>query len=169
MSVITGASQLGEKFKRFATLVDTGIEGVLESEIKATQAEAVALCPVHTGQNRDILASDEAIVSRKSRETGGTQWTFRVPKAAFRLFWVEFGTKAYESGATRATYTDKKGRKQRRIVKKGRPAHRAYPFFRPAVANLLVRMGRARKLTAVVEDARKLAGFVETAAAKVAE
>lgn len=161
MSGISGADLLGAKFKQFTQLVETGIEAVIEDEIHKTQAEAVSLCPVHTGVSRDILAGADAITVTKSKETGGKQWTFRVPKAAYKLVWVEFGTKAYEGGAVRARYTDKKGRKQLRIVKRSRPAHRAFPFFRPAVANLIVRMKRARELATVVNAAKATAGFVE--------
>lgn len=159
MSGILGSDELRAKLSTFEVLVRQGVEGMLRAEVEACQKEAADLAPVNTGKLRAALLSKDAIKEGRSRDTGGLQITFGFittaqRKMAFHGFWVEFGTKAYERGERRDAGVDKHGRKRKRRVRRTIPARRAQPFFRPAVANLLVRLKRARQFATIVAAAK---------------
>lgn len=164
MSGIEGADAIGAALIAFGKNCVVNVEDALEADMLATQREAVELCPVHTGKGRDLLASPAALTS-ESAGPGQRRWTFRVPPEAFYLLFVEFGTKSYEAGDVRSAGKDKRGNKRTAKVKRSRPAHRAYPFFRPAVANLMVRLRRRRGIAKAIGAAKEVAGFIEQAAA----
>lgn len=125
-----------------------GVAASLHEDMLACQQEAVALCPVHTGAGRALLASPAAVtITGPARHR---RITFAAPRDAWYLKFVEFGTKAYAAGGTRRAGKTKSGKQRFQKVKKARPAHRAFPFFRPAVANLVVRVRRAHNIRRVV-------------------
>lgn len=159
MSDILGLQQLRQKLTTFEVLTRQGVEDMMRAEVEACKREVLDLVPVDTGQLKEALSSSDAIKESRSRDTGGLALAFGFNTTAQKKmdyygFWVEFGTKAYDKGARRDAGVDKHGRKRKRRIKRRVPARRAQPFFRPAVANLIVRMKRARQFQAIVAAAK---------------
>jgi len=166
MSGIIGAEALRQKLSTFEVLVRQGVEDMMRAEVEACQREVLDLVPVDSGQLREALAMTDAIKEGRSGSTGGLMLTFGFitsvqKKKGYYGFWVEFGTKAYDKGARRDAGVDKHGRKRKRRIKRRVPARRAQPFFRPAVANLIVRMKRARDFQSIVAAAKTAAAFAD--------
>jgi hypothetical protein len=87
-------------------------------------------------------------------------------KMAYYGFWIEFGTKARSAGELlrpqRRDRRSKSGRLTKKILrKKAVPARQAQPFFRPAVANLILRLKRARQFSTIVAAAKAGAGMAD--------
>jgi len=166
MSGVLGTEDLHHKIDTFGMLMRQRIDDKLEDEAKAAQKEAADLVPVHTGRGRDALLMPEAIKVDRSRDTGGKRVTFgfitkAMRDAAFYLFWVEFGTKGYQVGDQRSSGVDKRGRKRFRKMKRHVPARPAQPFFRPAIANLMVRLKRERDFKTIVDAVKAASGFAD--------
>jgi len=166
MSGVLGTDELHRKLDTFGLLVRQQIDDRLEDEARAAQTEAADLVPVHTGRGRETILSPDAIKVGRSRDTGGKQVTFgfitkAMRDAAYYLFWVEFGTKGYRAGDERSSGVDKRGRRRFRKMKRNVPARAAQPFFRPAIANMMVRLRRAREFKTIVNAAKAGAGLAD--------
>jgi hypothetical protein len=112
MSHVEGADALIGKLNTFTKSVGDLCYEFHDQEMRATQDEAVSLIPVDSGKSSAALASEEALQRRTDPETGETQWEFgmvtlAIQRAAYHLFFVEFGTKSYMKGEMR-----KAGRKK---------------------------------------------------------
>lgn len=148
MSAITGLDAVKAKLKRLDQLAQAHLEKAAETGGRAMQADLMSYAPRRTGKLRRLLGSSDALRVRKIRGQIRVEVGFITPamkKAGFMYFFVETGTKGYEAGWHRSAGYDKRGRKRYSKVKRNIPARPAQPFFRPAVANLRVRMVTLRK------------------------
>jgi hypothetical protein len=166
MSGVLGAEDLQRKLTTFGLLMKQRIDDRLEPEAQTAQKEAADLVPVRTGRGRETILSPDAIKVDRSPDTGGKRVTFgfitkAMQDAAFYLFWVEFGTKGYNAGDQRSAGVDNKGRRRFRKIKTYVPARPAQPFFRPAIANLMVRLKRERDFKTVVDAVKAASGFAD--------
>lgn len=166
MSGVLGTEDLHRKFDTFGMLMKQRIDDKLQDEAKAAQKEAAELVPVNTGRGRSAILSPDAIRVDRSPDTGGKRVTFgfitrAMRDAAYYLFWIEFGTKSYQAGDKRSSGVDRRGRQRFRKVKRYVPARPAQPFFRPAVANLMVRLKRQRDFATIVSAVKAASGFAE--------
>jgi len=166
MSGVEGLHTLLSNFATLETEVNRNLDNVLADEVHKMQADAVALMPARTGKGKATLASPEAIKRDKSPDTGGSRFTFgfitpAMKKAAFYLFWVEFGTKGYDVGETRNAGKDKRGKLRKRKAGRRVPARRAQPFFRPAFMMFVRRMDQQRAWQKITDAAKTAAGFRE--------
>lgn len=164
-SRVDGIQALQTRLRSFERDVVRRVDAMLDEEVRRLQQETADLVPVDTGRGRDAILSPEAIRKEPGRGAGGSaRWTFgfitrRLRDQAYYLFWVEFGTKAYEPGDQRSSGVDKRGRRRFRRIKRRIPARRAQPFFRPAVAAFMRRMEQRRGLAAVFAAAAEAAGL----------
>lgn len=171
MSGIFGLDDLRQKLTTFELLTRQGVESMLRDEVAACQKEAADLAPVRSGRLREALLMKDAIKQGRSSATGGLQLTFGFittaqKKMAYYGFWIEFGTKARSAGELlrpqRRDRRSKSGRLTKKILrKKAVPARQAQPFFRPAVANLILRLKRARQFSTIVAAAKAGAGLAD--------
>lgn len=148
MSAIEGLEAIQAKIKRLDAYAKERLDAAIEIGAKQMQDDMVRYAPVRTGKLRSLLGSGEAL--RIVQKRGATQASvgFITPamkKAGFMYFFVETGTKGRAAGTTRRAGKDKRGRYRFQRVKRNIPAHRAQPFFRPALANLLRNMPKLRK------------------------
>ncbi|MDZ4843864.1 MAG: hypothetical protein SH859_17210 [Hyphomicrobium aestuarii] len=148
MSRIEGLSGIEARLESLGVRITSRVDQWVVDEVVACQAEAVDLCPVHTGKARSLLAAPSAV--RRVGKGASARVVFAAPSGAYYLKFVEFGTKAYVPGVNRRAGKDKRGKQRFRKVSRGVPARRAYPFFRPAVANMFVRLRRGRNLRTVL-------------------
>jgi hypothetical protein len=168
MSAIEGLDNFLSNLQQFADAAEGNVAAVLLREMENTQAEAVDLIPVDSGQGRAIMSSPEAVDTLK--DAAGDTWVrfgFLKPSmrrakrrgGALHLFWVEFGTK-FHPPKPAGTRVDKRGR-VRKVGKgrRGSPARPAQPWFRPARANLLRRVSELRPVLEAIEAAKRATGF----------
>lgn len=106
MSHVEGADQLIGKLDIFTKSVGQLCYEFHDQEMRATQDEAVSLIPVDSGESSTALASEEALQRHTDPETGETHWEFgmvtlAIQRAAYYLYFVEFGTKGYFKGELR--------------------------------------------------------------------
>lgn len=164
MSGVFGVVELNDKLKSFDEYFVEHMNRNIGDEMLALQKEAAELVPVDEGIGRATLLLPEAIRVTDGKAGRNKTWTFGfitagMKKAAFYLFWVEFGTKAYEKGESRSAGTTKSGRRRFQRLKRRVPARRALPFFRPAVANFLLRMRQQRNVARIFASAAAAAGL----------
>lgn len=166
MSHIEGVETLLSRFAGLEKEIASGLDNALGEEVHKLQADAVALMPERTGTGKATLASPEAIKKDRSPDTGASRYTFgfitpAMRKAAYYLFWVEFGTKSYQAGQKRNAGKDKAGRLRQRKVDRFVPARRAQPFFRPAFTLFVRRMDQQRAWQKITDAAKAAVGFRE--------
>lgn len=106
MSHVEGADQLIGKLDSFARSVGQLCYDFHDAEMRTAQEEAVSLIPIDSGESSAALASEEALQRHTDPETGETQWQFgmvtlAIQRAAYYLYFVEFGTKGYMKGDLR--------------------------------------------------------------------
>jgi hypothetical protein len=164
VSRIEGVDQFRRNLKKFEDDVAKSIDAAIAEEVLAMQAEAAALVPVVTGRGRDAILLPEAIKEEKSPDGPGKRIIFgfltrKMRDMGFHLFFVEFGTKAYDAGSQRTSGVDKRGRQRFRRVKKPVPARAAQPFWRPAEANMYRRLQRRLDMARIVQAAKTAAGL----------
>ncbi|MDQ8700590.1 hypothetical protein [Hyphomicrobium sp. LHD-15] len=171
MSHVEGSDQLIGKLDVFADTMGKLCFELYDREMIAAQEEAVSLIPVDTGKARDALASEAALKKDTDGRSGETTWSFgmitiAIQKAAYYLFWIEFGTKGSAKGELLYPgVVDKRSRSGRlrkaRRRKRGRPAMPARPWFRPAQINLFRRLEKLQDLDRLVRSAMKAARLAD--------
>lgn len=166
MSHIEGIEQFKAKLRNFDAFVVEDVEGSIVAEVKAMQAETVALVPVDEGEGRDALADPAALRIVKSPDGPGKRVVFGLDpnplrRRAFHLFWVEFGTKGYFKGESRKSGKTKSGRQRWRRIKRMVPARPAQPWWRPAEGNLWRRLQRRLDLARILSAAKTAAGMAD--------
>lgn len=164
MSEILGTDVLVAKLDTFDRAFAEFMEARIGDEMLALQKETAELIPVDEGIGRDTILKPEAIAMTQSKGGRGKSWAFgfltpAMKKAAFYLFFVEFGTKGYEPKQERSAGVYKNGRRRFQRIKRRIPARRAQPFFRPAVANFLARIRQKRLLANIYAAAVTAAGL----------
>ena len=170
MAHVEGLDELLRKFGELPNAVAKGLDDALGAEVLRLQQDAVDLIPERTGNGKAVLARPEAIKHDKSPDTGGSRFTFgfitpALRKAAYYLFWVEFGTKGHPAGeALKPGKTPRggKGTLSKKVQKRKRavPARRAQPFFRQAVAMFSRRFAQKKALEQIAEGAKRAVGFI---------
>jgi len=163
---IEGIDQFKAALKRFEDEVALGIEDAVEAEVKAMQRETADLVPVDEGTGRATLLLPEAIRIEKSPDGPGKRIVFGfitegMKKAAYYLFWVEFGTKGYARGERRVAGKTKRGLLKFKKVKRDVPPRPAQPFWRPAEANLWRRLETRLNLQRIVTAAKRAASLAD--------
>jgi hypothetical protein len=166
VSRIEGLDQFFEGLTKFEDEVAKTVETVVEVEVRAMQVVAADLVPVDTGVGRDALLDPSTFRVEKSPDGPGKRVIYGldpkpIQRRAFHLFWVEFGTKAYQPKDQRHAGFDKKGRRRWRKVKTAVPARPAQPFWRPADANMRRRLESKLNMARVVQLAKRAAGFAD--------
>jgi hypothetical protein len=166
VSRIEGLDQFFQKLTRFEDDVAKSIDPLIEVEVRAMQVETGDLVPVDEGDGRAALLDPQALRIVKSPDGNGRRIIFGLdPKPlarrAFHLFWVEFGTKAYQPKEMRHAGFDKEGRRRWRKVKTAVPARPAQPFWRPAEANLWRRLEAKLNMARIVQLAKRAAGLAD--------
>lgn len=163
---IEGFEQFKKNLTDFEDEVARGIEKGLEAEVLAMQKETSELVPVDEGTGRDTILKPEAIKIGPSPDGPGKRFAFgfitsAMKRAAFHLFWVEFGTKGYTKGEKRLAGKTKTGRAKLRRVRRTVPPRPAQPFWRPAEANLWRRLESRLNMQRLIVAAKRSAGLAD--------
>lgn len=166
MSRLEGLDQFRANLKKFEDEVAFGIEAAVLAEVKEMQQEVAGLVPVDEGVGRDTILKPEAIQVTNSPDGPGKRVVFgfittAMKRAAYYLFWVEFGTKGYAAGDRRVAGKSKQGRVKLKKVKRLVPPRPAQPFWRPAEANLFQRLERRLNLQRLVTAAKRAANLAD--------
>jgi hypothetical protein len=168
MSHIEGLDQFLRNIQQLGDAMEGNVAAVLKREVEKCQAEAVELIPVDSGQGRSVMASSDAV--DEFNDADGNLWFrfgFIKPRmrrakkrgGALHLFWVEFGTK-FRAPQSPVMRRDKRGRLRRsRKGRRGSPMRPAQPWFRPARANLIRRVGDLKPLLEALQAAKRATGF----------
>lgn len=167
MSHIEGIDELLGKLELFGAEVGKLSYEFHDREMVAAQEEAVSLIPVFTGKARETLASPDALQRKTDGDKGETQWSFgmvtlAIERAAYYLFFVEFGTKGSQRGELLNPGVrdgrSKSGRlRKAKRRKRSTPARPATPWLRPAQANLFRRLQNLQGLDQLVRSAMRSA------------
>lgn len=163
---IEGIQQFRDGLRKFEDEVALGIESGLEAEVREMQREAADLVPVDEGTGRATLLLPEAIRVEKSPDGPGKRVVFgfitpAMKRAAYYLFWVEFGTKGYAAGDRRVAGKSKSGRTKFTKVKRTVPPRPAQPFWRPAEANLWRRLENRLNMQRLVTAAKRAVSLAD--------
>lgn len=147
MSGVLGMETLFARFDAYQAAIQARMDDAVEAGARQMQRDMAALVRVRSGRLRAEIESEDAVqistvAGRRLARVGFL--TDRQKRYGFRGYFLEFGTKGYEPGSTRAAGKDKHGRARTRKVSRRIPAHPANPFFRPALAMLRANMGRLR-------------------------
>jgi len=172
MSHVEGTDDVVKALETFGKSMSGLTYELFDSEMVKTQADAVSLIPVHTGKAKAALSTPEALQRDSNKSTGVSIWTFgmttlAIQKAAYYLFWVEFGTKGHARGELVSPGTadnrSRSGRKRRaRRRKRGSPARPAHPWFRPVRDHLFARLQGLQGFEQMVKVAKRAAGFADS-------
>lgn len=153
MSGILGASFVAEQLETYEQAFSARLRETVAEEMKAMQAETVALIPQHTGKLKRVVASADAIREERAKDGG---WRFRfglltkeLQRDGYYWLWVEFGRKAYQKGDERRAGKDKRGRERTQRIRRTVGAVRPQPSIRPAFISLRNRMMRQRALAKI--------------------
>lgn len=165
MSAIVGTELVRGKLKSFGEHFDEYMDARLEGAVRDLQQTTAGMAPARTGTARSGILSPDAIRFEKAKGSSKSRWTFGLAltnaqgRLTFKLFWVEFGTKGYERGGERRAGRDKRGRLRTQRMKRRVPARPAHPFFRPAVAQFMVKLRQTRAVAAIFASAATAAGL----------